>query len=106
MAVLLTLLTPALQKARYQAQRIVCVTNVHAQAFAQFQYATENDGKFSPNNSNGSQYMRSKLIGGTDTFSAMYGEYITDSDIMFCPVLASSGIGNRRLPPRLERIFG
>jgi prepilin-type N-terminal cleavage/methylation domain-containing protein len=91
MAVLLTLLTPALQKARYQAQRLICLTNVHAQASAQFQYATEYDGKFSPNDANGPQYMRSSFYGGTDTFSVMYGEYITDTDVMFCPVMNKLG---------------
>ncbi len=90
-ALLITILLPALQKARHHAKRIVCVTNVRAQAFAQVQYATDNNGEFSPNDSNGPQYMRSGLYGGTDTFSAMYGKFITDIDVMFCPIMQELG---------------
>ena len=90
-ALLITILLPALQKARHHAKRIVCVTNVRAQAFAQVQYATDNNGEFSPNDSNGPGYQRSDLLGGTDAFSAMYGKYIPDSDVMFCPILEELG---------------
>ena len=90
-SVLMSILVPALSKARYQAKRIVCMTNVKTQAFSQFLYATENKGKFYPNNGNGPNYARSDLINGNDTFSAMYGTYIETSKVMFCPIMSQQG---------------
>ena len=95
-SVLMSILVPAMSKARYQARRIVCMTNMKTQAFALFLYATENKGKFPPNNSNGPQYMRSNAVGGCDVFSAMYGTYIDRSDVVYCPLLESSNIGMPR----------
>ena len=92
-ALLVAILLPALNKARYQAKRIVCLTQVRDQALSQFEYATDSDGHFSPNNSNGPQYMRSNLVNGTDTFSAMIGTYISNPEVMFCPILQSLGGG-------------
>ena len=88
-ALLVAILLPALQQARYQARRLVCLTQIHDQATSQFEYATESDGYFSPNNANGPQYMRSPAIGGCDTFSAMIDTYIPDTNIMFCPLILS-----------------
>jgi len=92
-ALLVAILLPALNKARYQAKRLVCLTQVRDQALSQFEYATDSDGHFSPNNSNGPQYMRSNLVNGTDTFSAMIGTYISNPEVMFCPILQSLGGG-------------
>ncbi len=48
MAVLLTLLTSALQKAREQAKFTLCANNQHRVAAGVLYYATENEGKFPP----------------------------------------------------------
>jgi prepilin-type processing-associated H-X9-DG protein len=48
MAVLLTLLTPALQKAREQAKFALCANNQHQLVTGVLTYAAENEGKFPP----------------------------------------------------------
>jgi prepilin-type N-terminal cleavage/methylation domain-containing protein len=85
-ALLVSILLPALSKAKYQAQRVYCLSDIRNQAVAQFMYAGDNNGTYSPNNSNGPQYMRSNLGGGTRTFDVMYKDYIPDVDVMFCPL--------------------
>ncbi len=67
------------------------MTRVKDQANSQFTYATDWDGNFSENNANGPQYMRSAFGGGTDTFSAMIDKYITNTDVMFCPLMFNLG---------------
>ena len=90
-AVLLSILMPALNKAKYMTKRLICMTRVKDQATSQLTYAADWDGKFSPNNANGPQYMRSIAGGGTDTFSAMIDKYITNTDVMFCPLMVKLG---------------
>ena len=90
-ALLLSILMPALQKTKYMARRLICMTRVKDQANSQFTYATDWDGNFSENNANGPQYMRSAFGGGTDTFSAMIDKYITNTDVMFCPLMFNLG---------------
>jgi prepilin-type N-terminal cleavage/methylation domain-containing protein/prepilin-type processing-associated H-X9-DG protein len=48
MAVLLTLLTPALQKAREHAKFALCANNQHQLVAGVITYAAENEGKFPP----------------------------------------------------------
>ena len=90
-AVLLSILMPALSKAKYMTKRLICMTRVKDQATSQLTYAAAWDGRFSPNNANGPQYMRSAFGGGTDTFSAMIDKYITNTDVMFCPLMTKLG---------------
>ncbi len=85
-ALLVSLLLPALAKAKYHAQRVFCLSSIRSQAIAQFQYASDNHGTYSPNDGNGPQYMRSPAGGGTRTFDVMYDDYIADVDVMFCPL--------------------
>jgi len=47
-ALLMAILLPALQKAKYQAKRIVCMSNVRQQLMTFFTYSEDNDGKFPP----------------------------------------------------------
>jgi prepilin-type N-terminal cleavage/methylation domain-containing protein len=90
-ALLVSILLPALAKAKYQAQRLLCLSNVRNQSVAQFQYAGDNDGKYSPNNASGPQYMRSSLFGGNRTFDVMIDDYVPDTAIMFCPIMQGLG---------------
>jgi len=47
-ALLMAILLPALQKAKYQAKRVFCMNNVRQQSVIFFTYAHDNDGKFPP----------------------------------------------------------
>ena len=80
---------------RFAARRGVCLSNIRQQSLAQFAFAGDNDGEFSPNNGNGPGYHRSNIVPvGVErvrVFDQMYGSYITDTDIMFCPLLKKLG---------------
>ena len=94
-AVLLSILMPALSKAKYLTNRIICLTRVKDQATSLMTYASANDGMFPENNGNGPQYHRSNIVpGGVEpvrVFDAMFGSYITNTDVMFCPLLKKLG---------------
>ena len=90
-ALLLAILMPALGKVKYAAKRIVCQTQIRDQATSLYTYAVDNDDKYPENNGNGPTYHRSSIVpAGVDPvrfFDVMYGSYITNTDVMFCPLL-------------------
>ena len=51
-AVLLSILMPALSRAKYMTQGLICMIRVKDQATSQLTYAADWDGRFSPNNAN------------------------------------------------------
>ena len=95
-AVLLSVLMPALSKAKYMTKRLICMTRVKDQATSLLTYASDWDGRFSPNNANGPQYMRSPALLGVYSFDAMINTYITNTEVMFCPIIESSHFGNSK----------
>lgn len=86
-ALLISILLPALNKARYQAKRAVCTSNVRQQGQAQILYAMDNDGRFPEHLTNLPYYHRMRTDGRTP-FDRLYvqGQYIEETEIMFCPV--------------------
>lgn len=95
-ALLVTILLPALAKAKYQAQRIYCINNVRAQYVAQLLYATENDGQFVEHDDPYPQIVLypdnpSDPKNQSRVYLAMKGQYIEDTDVMMCPLLAHFG---------------
>jgi prepilin-type N-terminal cleavage/methylation domain-containing protein len=102
-AVLISLLLPALGKARQQANLIVCQSNVRQQLSAQLMYAAENNGCFAPHGEPWPDsvywgpFANLKMpatIGGTyakyNLVGAMYGGgYLKNPNILICPLLIS-----------------
>lgn len=89
-ALLMAVMMPSLQKARYHAKRVICMTNIRSQALVQFEYACDNDGRFVKHDSHGPNYARS-LIGDTELFDQLNGSYMSDPKIMICPELRRLG---------------
>ena len=108
MAVLISILVPALTQAKYQAMRTQCLANVKAQHMAQFMYATDNEGRFARHVDAGPDFVRSY---SQPKDQCIYGrlkdsEYMGNSQIMLCPILASrlswfigTGADKSRLTP-------
>lgn len=88
-AVLLSILMPALNKAKYIAQRIICSNNIRQQGISLITYASDNEGRFFSRGDDWGSWPLYVKYGGADerAFEAMYPKYITHSDIMFCPLL-------------------
>jgi type II secretory pathway pseudopilin PulG len=84
-ALLVSILLPALAKARLAAQRVYCLNNIRAQYLAQFNYAMENDGKFAPHNDWLPTYVRTSNA-GTYIHKLMYKNFIPDSRTLLCPL--------------------
>ena len=96
-AILIAILMPALNKARYQAKEVACLSNIRQMALVWHAYAAGNRGKFPPHRSPGPMYVRVDPVnGGTrlDRQSPWYmleGAYMTDPYITICPFLTGDG---------------
>ena len=91
-AVLVSILMPALSRGRYMARRTVCLANVRSQHLAQNFYATENNGRFAPHWDFTPVYLRSN--GGNGNHSMvreLVDLYVEDSSALLCPVLVPWG---------------
>lgn len=89
-AVLVSILLPALEKARYQAMRLVCLSNVKQQFLPQLMYSQENEGQYPKHNDWHPSYVKSQ--GRTDSIhTALYGT-LGNSEILICPYMKSWGI--------------
>ena len=82
--VLLAILAPALSEAIAQADRMRCLTNLHAQATGQLSYAATNARRFAPHDDFSPDYHRSG--NNPNIVSTMRGTYITDARVFLCPI--------------------
>ncbi|MBI9018515.1 MAG: prepilin-type N-terminal cleavage/methylation domain-containing protein [Phycisphaerae bacterium] len=86
-ALLVSILMPALSKARYVAKRVYCSNNMKSQAMIQHMYLGDNEGRFHSHDDHSAEYLQSN--GAKDSlYSAIIG-YITDINIMECPIQAT-----------------
>jgi prepilin-type N-terminal cleavage/methylation domain-containing protein len=84
-ALLLSILMPALQKVKYIARRVQCMTNIKSQSLVQKLYANDYDGKFHSHNDFSPEYVRSG-DSPVSLYAAMI-DYIDDVDMMECPLM-------------------
>jgi len=95
-ALLVAILLPALQKARYSAKRLLCFNNVRQQVHAQLMYAVENDGAFPRHDGPLAHFVHNTEWSGSDKYQtyiqdAMDGTYIHDTKILLCPIQENWG---------------
>jgi len=86
--VLLALLIPALDKAIYQAELAMCLSNTRTQHSAQYQYAYDNGRRLTFRNGAVSpDYHR---WGGSPSspVDVLRGTYLTNTKVMICPIVA------------------
>ena len=93
-AVLLSVLMPALTRAKYIAKRLICSSHVRSQAQILFTYASGNDGKFPVHNFGDPMCVRfnyppdDKL---SQIWEVLNNSYVTNGDIFECPAMAHIG---------------
>jgi prepilin-type N-terminal cleavage/methylation domain-containing protein len=91
-ALLLSIMIPSLKKAKFAAQRVLCVNNMRQQAIIQQSYAVNNNGKFAEHNANVPYVVRDmdvKESSGRETERCResYDAYVTDSEVFICPAI-------------------
>jgi prepilin-type N-terminal cleavage/methylation domain-containing protein len=86
-AVLISILLPMVNKARWQADRIVCASNIHQQVMAQIMFANQNKGAFPNVYRVDPTYARTS--GDTDGWWAVLHERLLKSGkVLICPILS------------------
>jgi prepilin-type N-terminal cleavage/methylation domain-containing protein len=98
-AALMAMLLPALNRARYQANEVVCLSNVRQMTLAQLAYAAANKGKFPPHRAPGPVYVRadpwnaSPRLLRQSPWWCLDKFYLADPRITICPFYAGAGDG-------------
>ena len=91
-ALLLSILLPALNKAKYYARRLQCASNMKSQATIQKLYAIDSDGRFHSHADYSPEYVRS--AGSPDSLYAAIIAYVDDVDMMDCPLMKEVAKGD------------
>ena len=93
-AILIAILMPALAKARYQAQEVVCLSNIRQQILVQLMYAGENRGAFPEHNDFTPSYVRSteNRPGQRNVWYVYKDNYLKDARVLYCPLIAWRGV--------------
>ncbi|MCP4342818.1 MAG: type II secretion system protein [Desulfobulbaceae bacterium] len=91
-ALLVAILMPSLNKARYQAKRVYCMANIKSQYLYQKLYATDNDDKYSDHADAAPEYAKTPpLVSGKVALYDVMAPYFEDSfEIMLCPLQLTS----------------
>jgi prepilin-type N-terminal cleavage/methylation domain-containing protein len=85
-ALLLSILMPALRKAKAIARNVVCMSNMKQQSLIFNLYTNDNDGKYPLRGGPWPHYLPN---GGTEYARDALDSYVEDPDITICPGLAS-----------------
>ena len=90
-ALLVSILMPALGQAKFQAKRVFCLNNIKQQHLAQMIYATDNDGRFATHNDWGPSFVRSAQPIGSDFCRELMDAYMDDPKVLLCPLQKTFG---------------
>ena len=106
-ALLITLLLPAIEGARDAAQVAGCANNQHQLLVALHTWGADNDGKYPLGSGYGSTFPQRGLRGSGDFFDVLAPEYIDPSEVWYCPdgpLAPDSGIwtGTPHVSKRME----
>lgn len=85
-AILASLLLPALASARKRALRVVCHSNIRQQWLAQVLYVDDSAGRFPKRGEPGPYYHQYNDNVGSSFVSGMKGTYIQNFQITICPI--------------------
>ena len=88
-AILASILLPALARAKYKGSRTACLNNIRQQYLSQILYADDFAGKFQQHDDGSPDYHR--LGGRKDSIvDSMRGTYVNNTWMLICPITAKS----------------
>lgn len=96
-AILASLLLPALAKAKYTGMRAVCLSNIRQQYLSQIMFADDNTGKFPIHDDPSPDYQRSPETVGRSIVDVMRGTYVQNTKIFICPINKRFGSINENM---------
>jgi len=94
-AILASLLLPALGRAQYSGMKSACINNLRQQYLSQIMYADDNRGKF-PGHADASPDYHRTSGNSQSIVNVMRGTYVQNTKILICPITKKS-FGSRWL---------
>jgi prepilin-type N-terminal cleavage/methylation domain-containing protein len=88
-AILASLLLPALGRAKYSGMKSRCISNIRQQYISQIMYADDSQGKFPFHDDLSPDYHRTVTTGAKSIVSLMRKTYVQNSWITICPITAN-----------------
>jgi len=85
-AILASMLLPALSRAKYTSQRTYCLANIRQQYLSQLMYADNNARKFPFHQDASPDYHRTTTTQGKSIVDVMRGTYVKNTAILICPI--------------------
>jgi prepilin-type N-terminal cleavage/methylation domain-containing protein len=85
-AILASVLLPALARSKYAGQRAMCVNNIRQQYLSQILYADDNQGRFPYHEDMSPDYHRTTVTGARSIVNALRGTYVKETKILICPI--------------------
>jgi prepilin-type N-terminal cleavage/methylation domain-containing protein len=89
-AILASLLLPALTRAKYSGMRASCLNNIRQQYLSQIMYADDSVGKFPYHEDLSPDYHRTSITGKRSIVDSMRGTYLKNTRILICPITAAT----------------
>jgi prepilin-type N-terminal cleavage/methylation domain-containing protein len=89
-AILASMLLPALTKAKYTGMRASCLNNIRQQYLTQIMYSDDANGKFPYHEDMSPDYHRTTITGSRSIVNAMRGSYMKNTRVLICPVTAKT----------------
>ena len=89
-AILASLLLPAMARAKYTGSKSQCISNLRQQYLSQIMYADDFRGKFPVHTDVSPDYHRTPATGNQSIVNVMRKSYVVNSWITICPITARS----------------
>lgn len=97
-SVLAALLLPSMEQALFSAREVRCSANIRNQYTAQMFYSEDHRGHFAPHKEVGPDYSRwgSSVALGVPALRVTMDSYISDSQVMLCPLHQGTDVGTQK----------
>src|SRR5688572_272178 len=89
-AILASLLLPAMAKAKYSGMKSKCISNIRQQYLSQIMYADDFNGKFPAHDDVSPDYHRTPATGARSIVTLMRKSYVPNSWVTICPITAKT----------------